>query len=249
MFFLGEPHEKNILLFTNLFICIVIVTGFIITSIISYKSNLGMFEKDVQHVSNLTSEGIYYKIDSIFTKPINISLTMANDRLLKEFLIDEQDHLNSEPFLKTMREYLLAYREMYAYDSIFLVSTQTNRYYHFNGLDRTLLPDNPENEWYYRFLASDEEYSLNIDNDEAANNETTIFINCKIKNTDGSVMGVVGVGFRVNYLQSLLKEYEDKFGVRALLVDHDGIVEISTLQTSFQTVNLFESAKFSDLDE
>lgn len=239
--------KPNILLRTNIMVCIVIVLGFIITSIISYQSNQGIFRKDVENVSALTSEGIYYQIESIFTKPVNVSLTMANDSLLKEFLTNEKSHLHDTKYIRILQDYLEAYRKQYNYDSVFLVSTQTNRYYHFNGLDRVLTPDNPENVWYYDFLKSNIEYSLNIDNDEALNNEITIFINCRIKDTDGKTLGVVGVGFRVDYLQELLKSYEEQFKVRACLIGEDGTLELSTQQTGYHKVNLFDACVYPDL--
>lgn len=241
--------KKDILMKTNLFVCVVIVLGFIITSVTSYHSNRGIFRKDVERVSTLTSEGIYHQIDSIFTKPINISLTMANDNLLKEFLADEKQRTADDAFIQSMRDYLMAYKTKYAYDSVFLVSAQTNRYYHFNGLDRILAPGNPENDWYYTFLNSAEEYSLNIDNDEAANNEITVFINCKIKDTSGKIMGVVGVGFRVDSLQALLKEYETRFDVQAYLVDQNGTIEISTDQTGYHASNLFDDCEYPELKD
>lgn len=210
-------------------------------------TSVWVFEKDVEDVTDLASEGIYYKIDSIFTKPVNVSLTMANDSLLKEFLAEEQSRMEDETFIKSMRDYLYAYREKYAYDSVFLVSAQTGRYYHFNGLDRVLEQGNPENTWYYDFIADPHEYSLNIDNDEASDNEITIFINCKIKDRDGTVMGVVGVGFRVDYLQELLKSYEDEFNVRARLADENGVVEISTHHTSYEPMNLFDDGSYDDM--
>lgn len=66
--------KKNVLVRTNFLVCIVIVIGFVVTSVISYQSNQGIFRKDMESVSRLTSEDIYHQIDSIFTKPINISL-------------------------------------------------------------------------------------------------------------------------------------------------------------------------------
>ena len=243
--------KRNILLKTNLFICTVIVVGFIITSVISYYSNRGIFEQNVERVSTLASEGIYYQIDSIFTKPINISLTMANDSLLKNFLTEEEQRLYDKDFVEEMRNYLMAYKKKYNYDSVFLVSTATNRYYHFNGLDRVLMPDNPENTWYYDFLKCDKEYFLNIDNDEVAqaNNEITVFVDCRINGPDGTVMGVVGVGFQVDHIQELLRDYENKFGVRAYLVDEDGTLQISTEQTGFEKVNLFERCVYPELKD
>ena len=91
--------KKNVLVRTNFLVCIVIVIGFVVTSVISYQSNQGIFRKDMESVSRLTSEDIYHQIDSIFTKPINISLTMANDSLLKDFLEGEEQHIGDQEFI------------------------------------------------------------------------------------------------------------------------------------------------------
>lgn len=242
--------KKNVLFRTNFVVCIVIVIGFIVTSAISYKSNQGIFRKDIESVSRLTSEGIYHQIDSIFTKPINISLTMANDSLLKDFLEGEEEHLGDQEFISTMRDYLNAYRDKYRYDSVFLASVKTKNYYYYNGLDRVLEEGDPENDWFYSFLARNTDYGIQIDNDqvEGAGNEVTIFINCRILDMTGTTMGVVGVGFRVDYLQSLLKSYENDYGVSAYLVDGDGDIEVSGTHTKFEgESNLFEECAFVEL--
>lgn len=241
--------KKNILLKTYILVCAVILFGFAIIAVISYNSNKGIFKQDVERVTDLSSEGIHHQIDSIFNKPINISLTMANDNLLKTFLSQEKQRLNDKDFVQQMRGYLMAYKEKYHYDSVFLVSAKTNRYYHFNGIDRILKPDNPENAWYDSFLKTKEESALNIDNDEASNDEITIFINCKIRDTDGSTMGVVGVGFKVDSLQELLKKYEDEFDVNAFLADRSGNIEISTEQTGYEKTNLADNPRYSELKD
>lgn len=241
--------KKNIQARTSILICCVIALGFVITTAVNLISNRGAFHTDIEHVSNLTSEGIYYQIDTIFTKPVNISLTMANDSLLKEFLNQEAGHMDETDFLEGMRRYLMAYREKYSYDSVFLVSAKTGRYYHFNGVDRQLKPEDPENDWYYAFLESDSEYSLNIDNDEAADNEITVFINCRIRDEEGNTMGVVGVGFRVDYLQELLKEYEERFNVEAYLLNPSGLIEVSTDKTGFKAEGLFDNCGYPELKE
>lgn len=241
--------KKKGLLRTNLLVCFIIIIGFLLTAVISYKTNWDVFEKDVEQVSNLTMESISHQIDSNFTKPVNISLTMANDSLLKEFLAEEADHLEDAAFIQTMRAYLDAYRVQYGYDSVFLVSTQTNRYYHFKGIDRVLTQGNPENDWYFSFLETGEEYSLNIDNDEAAKNEITVFINARITDPQGKIMGIVGVGFQVDTLQALLYTYETEFDVKAYLVDAGGKIEISTGQTGYEASDLFQGSPFMDLKE
>lgn len=245
--------KKNVLLRTNIIICIVIILGFSLTALISYRSNHGIFLRDVENISNLTSEGIYHRIDSLFTKPINISLTMANDNLLKSVLKEEEARGEEEDFVQTLRAYLLGYKEKYDYDSVFLVSTKTNRYYHFaDGVDRILTEGNPENEWYYEFLSDDREYQLNIDNDEvqSANNEINIFINCKIFSPEGEVMGVVGIGFAVDTIQALFQEYEESLHLRAYLVDSQGNIAVSTTRTGYEKSSFFEEdCPFGDYRE
>ena len=58
--------SNRALLKTNLFVCAIIILGFLATSIVSYRSNLGVFEGDTEKVTALTSEGIYRQIESIF---------------------------------------------------------------------------------------------------------------------------------------------------------------------------------------
>lgn len=244
--------KKNVLLRTNIFICTVIILGFLLTSFISYNSNNSILRRDVQHISRLTSEGIYHQIDSIFTKPINISLTMATDSLLKTFLMEEEARAGDKEFVETMREYLYAYKEKYQYDSVFLVSASTSQYYHSDsGADRILTENNPENTWYFNFLKDQKEYGINIDNDEvkSANNEISIFINCKIFSSDGEIMGVVGVGFGVDTLQEMFQEYEKDFQIRAYLTDKDGMIEISTTETGYEKNDLFKDCAFKEYKE
>lgn len=241
--------KRNNLYRTNVLICLVIALGFFLTSIFGYFSNIDILEQNTGHISDLTSDGIYYQIDSIFAKPVHISLTMANDSLLKTFLAEEESHADEEDFILTMRDYLLAYKTRYDYDSVFLVSAKTNRYYHYeSGVDRILVKGDPENDWYYSFLDDSKEYALNIDNDEAqsANNGITIFINCKIYDADGTVMGVVGVGFDVDTLQKIFRRYEEAFHLRAYLVDADGTIAISTTHTGYKKTDLFQGRAYED---
>lgn len=244
--------RKNVLLRTNLLVCFVILLGFIITTSVGYQANQKIFRKDMESVTTLTSDGIYHEIDTIFTKPINISLTMGNDSLLKEFLEMEPVRQNEDGFIDTMRAYLNAYREKYGYDSVFLASYATKRYYNFNGFDRTLEEGDPENTWFYGFLEQPEEYTIVIDNDQVkgAENEVTVFVNCRISDSNGKTIGLVGVGFRVNTMQELLKNYADNFGVRACLVDSQGEVQITAERTRFEgNSNFFDQCLFPQLKD
>ncbi len=222
--------KRKLLLRTNLALCALLAVGFTAVSALNYSSNIKTFWKSVEHVSSLTSESISHQINSYFTRPVSVSMTMANDSLLKHLLAEEMDRLDDETYVARLQEYLNAYREQYGYLSVFLVSTRTNRYYRFSGLDRELSPDDPDTRWYYSFLNSPEAYELNVDNDysQDAGRALAAFVNYKIYGDDGGVMGVVGVGLQIGDLQRLLRGYKDQYGVRAMLIDDTGTAAISS---------------------
>lgn len=191
--------KKNSLVWTNFLVCLIIAAGCLLTAVLNYRANYAMSRQTIEHVCALTSESIYYQMERIFIKPVNVSLTMANDSLLQQVL-REESRLDDGGHLETIRQYLSAYQKRYGYDSVFLVSAGTGRYYHFGGLDRVLTQDAPENDWYYQLLDSPDDYDVNVDHGEAAPDKITVFVNCKIK-SGAEVLGVVGVGVSVGNLQ------------------------------------------------
>lgn len=241
--------KKNILIRTNLVVCLVIIAGFVLTATLSYRTNYSASITSMEQVSTLTSEGIYAQMTSTFSKPVNISLTMANDSLLKALLAQEAGRLDDPAFVETLRGYLAGYRDKYGYDSVFLVSTATHRYYNFNGLDRVLAPDNPENDWYFDNLSAGPlDYWLNVDNDEVAgaDNEITVFVDCKIRDESGALLGVVGVGVRIQSLQQLLQGYQDDFDVDAYFIDGDGAIQVSSTHSGYEPVSLFDIDRYDE---
>lgn len=239
--------KKNILTRTNFFVCLILIIGFSLTAAVSYKANYSASLTNIEQITDLTSEGIFYQISDTFTKPVNVSLTMAHDSLLHEFLGNEQAHLSDKAYTGKLQEYLNTYRREYGYDSVFLVSAATERYYNFNGVDRVLFPDNPENTWYYNLMEGEDRYSINVDNDEVqgADDHITVFVNCKIAGSNGNILGIVGVGLRIDNLQELLRSYESRFGVSAYLINQTGIIQISTEYTGYEQASLFTQYDFA----
>lgn len=233
--------NKN-LIRTNLYISIVLVIGFVLTAILSYRANYQMSLDNMEQITSLSAEGIYYQVTTRFSKPVNVAQTMAHDSFLVEHLSAESDHLEDEQYIETIRQYLTAYRDKYDFDSVFLISDISGRYYNFGGVDRIMTKENPENTWYYTLMDSDKSYDLNVDNDEVegADNQITVFVNCKVRGRDGQVLGIVGVGIRIEHLKELLKSYEEQYNLETSLVSKDGKVELSTSNSGYENVDWFE---------
>ena len=122
------------------------------------------------------------------------------------------------------------------------MSSATRRYYNFNGIDRVLVEDDPENEWYFDLMDSGFGYSMNVDNDQVdgSDDAITVFVNCKVADSSGKILGIVGVGIRISYLKEFLAGYEDKYNMNICLVNEDGIIEVSTTYTGYSKTDWFE---------
>lgn len=240
--------KKNILLRTNLLICIVIIIGFLLISILGYRENYHTSLENIEQVSTLTSEGIYHQLNSIFSKPVNVSQAMAGDSLLRELLLDESGWSSDPRFIKSIQNYLSTYKKKYNYDTVFLVSNESGKYYDVNGLDRVLKEGAPEDAWYFHMLRSKQDFTVSVDKDDTADadKKTTIFVNSKIKDSEGNVLGIVGVGLRTGQIQKVLRDYRVKFGVNAYLINSDGTIEVSINHTGLDGINIFGPDGYGD---
>lgn len=237
------PMTHSNVLKTNLLVSGIMLVGFILTAFFSHQANYRASLNSIEQISSLTADGIYYQLASLLTRPVNIAQTMAQDSLLIEHLARESARLEDAEYVRTIRTYLATYREMDHFDSVFLISTATGRYYSPSGIDRVLTGENPENGWYYKFLASDNAYSLNVDNDEVAGagNAIAVFVNCKIFDDKGNVIGIVGIGIHTEYLKRILREYEEKYGVEVFLLDQNGNIQVSIGHTGDEEKQWFKT--------
>ncbi|MEG3007464.1 MAG: GGDEF domain-containing protein, partial [Oscillospiraceae bacterium] len=85
---------KKTILRTNLLIAMVIIIGFIVIEISTNLSFRHLFVQDVEYVSKLTSENIYMGIKELMSQPLNVSLSMARDNFLREFMAEENSEIH-----------------------------------------------------------------------------------------------------------------------------------------------------------
>ncbi|MEG1845466.1 MAG: GGDEF domain-containing protein, partial [Oscillospiraceae bacterium] len=165
---------KKSIIRTNLLIALVVIIGFTFTEVSTNVSFKKIFTKDIEYVSKLTSENMYMGIKELMGQPINVSLSMARDNFLRDYMSNEKSGVQSDVMIDTLKKYLSEYKNKNNFDTVFLVSAKTGNYYHYkNGIDRVMSPDNKEDIWYYDFLKSEDEYALNVDNDQATNDNIT----------------------------------------------------------------------------
>ncbi len=232
--------DRKFKISANILICLIILVGFFAVAFTSYNTYSNIINDDIVNISKLTSTNIYSDIRNELTKPIFVSLTMANDSFLKKWLKNEQTE-NSAEHQEELRQYLMGIKEKYGYDSVFLVSDATKNYYHYNGINKVVSEGDEHDVWYFSFLNSRLVYDLDVDTDEANHNRLSVFVNCRMTDEDGRLMGVTGVGLELDQVQSLLKCFEEEYGLEALLFSEDGTVQIDSLTDHVENRNVFDA--------
>lgn len=235
-----QPMRHKVLLRTYALVCAIILIGFSATVVTLYHAYFQTYTQHAEEVSSLASEGIYYQFDSMLARPITVAQSMANDTLLRSFMEQETARRDDPVFAQTLRDYLQGYHARYGYSSVFFVSSVTHRYYYYGSAAKSLDPKDPKNAWYYDFLSSGAVWKIQIADDPASANAKTVFVTSRLNSADDKALGVIGVGLRMDTMQTLLASYEKRFAVRAFLVSHDGNIQLSTDHGTSDNVQLSE---------
>ena len=227
---------------TNLLVGIILIAGFLLTAYFIQRDNYRISRTSLERVSTLTADGIYFRLSSLLNRPVTTAATMSRDSFLAAHLLRERAHLDDPAFAAAIQTYLATYQKAEHFDSVFLVSAASERYYGAHGVDRVLDPKDPDNAWFYDLLTSKRDYSLNVDNDETAGagNATAIFVNSKIVDESGATLGVVGIGIRDESIRRILREYEERYNVRVYLLDGAGTIEVSLAHSGQEEKNWFK---------
>lgn len=75
----------------------------------------------------------------------------------------------------------------------------------------------------------------------------SFLINCKLRDAAKHTIGVVGVGFRIEHLQEMLKQYEKKFNVKAYLIDADETIQLSSDTSGYQKQKLTQNKRYENI--
>lgn len=207
-------------------VTVLVLTSIIILASFLTLSNLNFTtarEEAFNEIQNsalpLTRENIYSEILKDLVPAINLSSFMSNDLFLKNWIIGGEK--NPEDIIK----YLDNIHEKYGYFSVFFISGISSAYYHYSGVLKQISTHDPHDVWYYNFINSGMEYDLDVDTNEAAENILTIFINFRMEDDDGNLLGVTGVGLKMENYTNVIEEIQARFQRRVFLVDSNGVIQ------------------------
>jgi len=114
-----KPKNNKLVLIISL----LLITGFVATSLASYYASRASLRSQIQlNELPLTSENIYSEIQKDLLPPIFISSLMANDTFLREWVIQGENDIDK------ITRYLNAIQKKYNTITSFFVSEKTRNY-------------------------------------------------------------------------------------------------------------------------
>ncbi len=211
----------------------ILVVAFISVSLFNYNVSRDSARDEIQHSAlPLTRDNIYSEMQSGLMRPLFVSSLMANDIFLKDWVAEGETDV-----VKIMR-YLGEIRDKYGFFTSFFVSAKTNDYYYYDGVLKTVSRHDRHDVWYYDFVDSGMSYDFDVDSNEAADDILTIFINHRVEDRAGNLLGVVGVGLKMDQVAGLLKTFTEKYSKNIFLVDPKGVVQAHTDKELIENLNI-----------
>ena len=216
----------------------VVLASFFLCAAVSMWSLHNLARDNAKEVSSMVAARVYDILSSNTSEPVTVARTMAAEKALMDAL--EQEASKSEAENVTyFQEYLSRLRSKLNYDAAFVVSENSRRYYTFKGLNKTVDPINdPHDVWYSTFLESGKPFDSDVDNDETKNGQWTVFVNARVEDNNGKLLGVCGVGLNMTNLRELFKELETEYHVKINLVNKNGLVQVDTEESHIESTVL-----------
>ena len=149
-----------------------------------------------------------------------------------------------------MNAYLTGIKNHFGYITAFVVSEKSRRYYTPNGIDKIVNPEkDPYDCWYQFFIDSKQPYKLDTDRNEMYDYQWNVFVNARITDDDGTLLGVCGIGVVMEDLQNIIAFSEKKYGVKINMIDPNGLVQVDTNPQNIESAYISDAIKDNASDK
>ncbi|MFW6021612.1 MAG: sensor domain-containing diguanylate cyclase [Guyparkeria sp.] len=212
--------QRNKLLFATV-LTILLTAGFVATSVIGYFIAEDSLEKQIaEETLPLTSDNIFSEIERDLLRSILISSLMAHDTFMRDWVVDGEE--DPEAIIR----YLAEIQQKYETTTAFFVSEASRRYYHPDGVLKTVSREDSGDAWYFRAREMSEPYEINIDHDTAEPTRLSIFVNYRVEDEAGDYLGVTGIGLAVETVAELIESYQRRYGRSIYFINREGEITL-----------------------
>lgn len=229
-------------------IVLLLLIGYLLFSLVFSVALQSSKDRSRQEFDLLLAERIYDAVENRFQGPIMVAKVMASDTMVHEMLAAEKDRQRQETEAR-FAAWLTGIQKSGDYDTVYLVSDSTRRYYTSDGIDKIVdQTKDSHDKWYEMFKNSNAPYVVSVDVDQVHDKEWTLFVDARITDDRGRFLGSCGVGVFISGLQELIREFEEEYNAHIQLVNSDGLVMVDTNTYNIETTH-YGSNDLSEKDE
>jgi len=204
-----------------------VTSAIVIATIIAAVCLNKVADHDRELMTRVVFQSVYDSIENVFDKPRYIAQTMGTGSFLREYFAKETE-IPEDEFASKMATYLKSIRDDNDWAGTYIISEKTHNYYTTKGISKVIDPENDEYDiWYSTFVETGLDYDIDVNINEI-NNEWTIFVDKRIENDKGELMGVCAVALNMDELRQSMLEYENRYNVDISFVDEEGVTQITT---------------------
>ena len=230
-------QRKNQLI---IIIIVLFISGFLVASLTSFFAARSSLRSQItQSELPLTSDNVYSEIQHDLINPVFISFMMATNTFLQDWVTDREN--DEEKITRYLKEVQAKNKTV----TSFFVSEKTKKYYHADGLLKTISKDEERDKWYFRVREMKPDYEINVDIDMANNDAMTIFVNYKVFDYDGNYIGATGVGLTVDAVKMLIDKYQKRYGRSIFIFDSEGNMKLHGRDFNLETNNIFDNKEIA----
>ncbi|OHX13635.1 sensor domain-containing diguanylate cyclase [Chromobacterium sphagni] len=223
-------------------ITLLLLGGIVINACLYYRQASDDIRRSIAEQGlPLTGDTIFSEIDQGILRPLSAATLIAHDTFMAAWLQDGE----TNPALAS--RYLRAINGRNGISGSFLVSERSRRYYYAGGVHKTVSAGDPQDTWYFRCRDMRRDYEINLDWDMTNGGQATMFINHRMLDEQGRLLGVIGVGLPLPQLSKQLAAYEQRFQRRIYFIDGNGRVMLSSMPTTLPRPRLQELPGLSTL--
>lgn len=232
---------KSIALVATCFV-IILAASFFLLEILSNDIRSGLATMYAKEQTNYSRAKVLHPL----MRELGLALKLADSTTIRNWSMHETDAAARTAALRELEDY----RRFFT-DRSFFFAIKDSGHYYFNDrndsyqgaeLRYTLNPESPEDYWFYRTLASGQDYALNVDYDEKLA-VTKIWINVVVRNA-GVPIGIIGTGIDLTeFITSVVSTKQP--GVTSIFVEESGAIQAhnQTSQIDFRTISKDKSER------
>lgn len=216
----------------------IVILCFFLSTFVSLWSLRIMAQQNLEAMGETITGRIYDAISGELSEPITVARTMANDRFLIDAL-KRESRFSEGKAEQLIAGYLSGIRDGLDCEAAFVVSEASHHYYSYAGVNKRMdLENSARDRWYVDFVNSGAPYALDVDRDEVSQDMWTVFVDARIMDENGALLGVCGVGAHMTDTRALFLRLEKGYSVKINLVDAEGLIHVDTDESRLETDRL-----------